>query len=140
MNETILLIEDDDIDVKAYKRVLKKQGKNYDLYIFSNGEEAIESLKGINGKEKIPYPKLVLLDLNTPKMNGIEFLKIIRNDADLRLLKVIVLTTSDNRNDIIRAYDYHVSGYIIKPLVTEELFEIFSTIHNYWQLGQYQEK
>lgn len=109
----ILLVEDDELDVISVERSLKKLDIEFELYTAYNGKEALrlltEPLKGIT-------PDVVLLDLNMPKMNGIEFLKIIRNQDTLKNLKVFIMTTSAEIIDRSITEQLGISGYIIKPL------------------------
>lgn len=91
-------------------------------------------LKGENGKEKIESPRFIILDINMPKMNGLEFLKEIRNDKELKSLSVVVLTTSDRDKDKMEAYDLNVAGYILKPMKIEDFINVASTINKYWTL------
>jgi CheY-like chemotaxis protein len=111
--KTILLIEDDELDVISVQRTLKKFYTSYDLHIAHNGKEALIMLtRSVNPI----YPDVVLLDLNMPRMNGIEFLKIIREDAMLKDLQVFVMTTSSETSDRTLTDQLGVAGYIIKPL------------------------
>lgn len=111
--KTILLIEDDELDVISVERTLKKFYTSYDLQVAHNGKEALAMLTRSEDPVK---PDVVLLDLNMPKMNGIEFLKAIRQDAELVNLPVFVMTTSSEPSDRTLTEQLGVSGYIIKPL------------------------
>jgi len=134
----ILLVEDDMVDVMNVKRAFKKNNINNALYVAENGVEALEMLHGENGKTKInPPPKIILLDLNMPKMGGIEFLKKIRTDEKLKNVSVFVMTTSNEDNDKVEAYRLNVAGYILKPLSMESFVNAVSTLHNYWMLCEY---
>jgi CheY-like chemotaxis protein len=114
MNEkTILLIEDDELDVISVQRTLKKFYTSYHLQVAHNGKEALSML---TRTESPVRPDVILLDLNMPKMNGIEFLKIIRQDPDLKDLQVFVMTTSAETSDRSLTEQLGVAGYIIKPL------------------------
>ena len=108
----ILLVEDDELDVISVKRSLKNLGNDYELHTAYNGIEALEL---ITGKTQL-QPDVILLDLNMPKMNGIEFLRAIRNDENLKQLKVFVMTTSTDSTDREETDALGISGYIIKPL------------------------
>lgn len=110
---TILLIEDDELDVISIQRSLKKIGEDYELFVAYNGKEALAMLK-----EHTPVvkPDVILLDLNMPKMNGIEFLKALRADNDLKEVKVFIMTTSNDNTDQAITHKLGISGYIIKPL------------------------
>ena len=111
--KSILLIEDDELDVISVKRTLSKLGFKYELFIAYNGKEALEFL---NAKPKAQLPEVILLDLNMPKMNGIEFLQAIRNQSRYNEIKVFVMTTSNEASDRSKAEDLGISGYIIKPM------------------------
>jgi CheY-like chemotaxis protein len=109
----ILLVEDDELDVISVKRSFRNLGDEYELHTAYNGIEALSLMNEIEPRLK---PDVILLDLNMPKMNGIEFLKIIRKDENLRQLKVFVMTTSADIRDREEAEALGISGYIIKPL------------------------
>jgi CheY-like chemotaxis protein len=107
----ILLVEDDDLDIISVQRSLKKLESEYELVTAYNGIEALDILK------RIPAPPdVILLDLNMPKMNGIEFLRILRSTESLKHIRVFVMTTSSESTDRVLAEDLGISGYIIKPL------------------------
>jgi CheY-like chemotaxis protein len=131
---SILHIEDDIVDTMVVERILKKKGLVSELFNAKNGVEALELLNGINGK-KIK-PEIILLDLNMPKMNGLEFLKELRADAELKDIKVFVLTTSDDENDKKSAYKYNVSGYIIKPINAIEFENLFDVLKDFWTISE----
>lgn len=127
----ILLVEDDQVDVMNVQRAFKKSRITNPLWVAENGIEALENLRG----GKIPLHRLlVLLDLNMPKMNGIEFLRQVRDDDDLRHLPVVVLTTSDDERDRIEAYHLNVAGYIVKPVTFMNFVEAMTTLNKYWML------
>lgn len=131
---TILLVEDDEVDVAHIKRCLHKLHIVNPLYVASDGLVALHMLKGTHGMNKIPAPALILLDINMPRMSGLEFLAEIRKDKQLHHLSIVVLTTSDEEKDIVKAYNFNVSGYILKPIEPENFFEILLTIEKYWKL------
>jgi CheY-like chemotaxis protein len=110
---SILLVEDDELDVISIERTLKKLDIDYDLFIAHNGKEALSLLNNV--KNSI-LPDVILLDLNMPKMNGIEFLKIIRGEEKFVNLKVFIMTTSSELADRTITEELGISGYIIKPL------------------------
>ncbi|REG91649.1 response regulator [Flavobacterium aquicola] len=110
---TILLIEDDALDIISVERSLKKLESEYELYTAFNG---IEALKILRDPHIGLIPDVILLDINMPRMNGIEFLKVIREDKDFKELKVFIMTTSSEVNDRSQAEKLGISGYIIKPL------------------------
>jgi CheY-like chemotaxis protein len=105
------------------------------LAVAGNGLEALNMLRGDEGYEKItPRPQIILLDLNMPKMNGLEFLKELRQDPQLRSISVFVMTTSNDDRDRIDAYDLNVAGYIIKPVSFEKFVNAVSILSSYWKL------
>ncbi len=113
MRKSILLIEDDELDVISVKRTLSKLSFPHELFIANNGKEAIDFLET---KTEAELPDVILLDLNMPKMNGIEFLQNIRRQVRYNDLKVFVMTTSNETSDRTRTQDLGISGYIIKPM------------------------
>lgn len=113
MKHIILLVEDDELDTISVQRSLKKLESEYELYTAYNGIEALDMLKN---EERAIVPDVILLDLNMPKMNGIEFLKTLRSDENLKNIKVFVMTTSSESTDRDRAEALGISGFIIKPL------------------------
>ncbi len=130
--KTILLVEDDEVDVMTTKRVLKDLQVKNRLDVAGNGKEALVFLKN----EKNKKPGIILLDLNMPRMNGIEFLQVIKNDKDLKLIPVIVLTTSREEQDRVETFSLGVAGYMIKPVDYEQFVETIKTIHLYWMRSE----
>jgi CheY-like chemotaxis protein len=128
----ILLVEDDHVDAMTVKRALKEIKVLNRLDIVCNGQEALDFLRD----EKNETPGIILLDLNMPKMNGIEFLKIIKHDNDLRKIPVIVLTTSKEEQDRIESFKLGVAGYMIKPIDYLQFVEVIKTINMYWTLSE----
>lgn len=132
----ILLVDDDEVDVMNVQRAFKKNNIINPLYVASNGLEALDLLRG-NDTEPIPGERrLVLLDLNMPRMNGLEFLREIRNDPNLHALTVIVLTTSDDERDKVEAYNLNVAGYILKPVTFSAFVEAMATLNKYWAINE----
>lgn len=113
---SIMLIEDDQMDVMNVQRELRKQHIEVPLVHARNGREALNMLRGENGETKMTRPSLVMLDINMPRLNGLELLKILRDDPEFHDLNVFIMTTSDLDTDRLGAKDLNVSGYIIKPL------------------------
>ena len=127
----ILLVEDDEVDVMNVKRAFEKNKILNPLYVASNGLEALTMLR----EGKVPQARrLVLLDLNMPGMGGIEFLRELRADPKLRLTPVVVLTTSGDEKDRIDAYDFHVAGYLRKPVEFPNFMELTAALNKYWTL------
>lgn len=131
----VLLIEDDEVDAMNIQRAFKKNNITDKLEVVSNGLDALSFLKQEVAVTSI-LPKLVLLDLNMPKMNGLEFLAEIRKDEDLRSLIVVVLTTSNDERDIKMAYRYNVAGYIVKPVDFNSLVQAVKILNGYLSLCQ----
>jgi CheY-like chemotaxis protein len=114
---TILVVEDDDVAAEAVVRSLSKAGLNFPTVWAEDGEQALNALRGRDPDRRIPRPRVTLLDLNMPRMNGFEFLEAIRSDPDLRDDVVFVLTTSDADTDRMRAYQSQIAGYMVKAAV-----------------------
>ncbi len=114
--KTILLIEDDYVDVESVKRSLKKINAPHILHVAHNGADALEMLTQTNNEANKMSPDVILLDINMPKMNGLEFLRIIRNYYSLKNIKIFIITTSEEEFDKIAADALGVDGYITKPL------------------------
>ena len=132
----ILLVEDDEVDVMNVKRAFKKNNITSPLYVAPNGLEALLILRG-EGKLHIPKERrLILLDLNMPKMNGIEFLRELRADPEIKHIPVVVLTTSNEDRDKVEAYNLNVAGYILKPVTFSNFIEVTATLDKYWNLSE----
>jgi CheY-like chemotaxis protein len=133
----ILLVEDDEVDVMNVQRALKKNNSTAALYRAGNGIEALAMLRNSN---QIPYRSnsklLILLDLNMPKMGGLEFLKELRADPALCKIPVVVLTTSMQSSEIAAAYEYNVAGYIIKPMTFSSFIETIDVLNRYWSMSE----
>ncbi len=130
-HKQILIVEDDLVDVMTIKRAFKQVGILNPLHIEPNGEEAIKYLDQVE-----TLPGLIILDLNMPKMNGIEFLKIVRSNPRLKNMPIVVLTTSKEQQDKLNTFDLNVSGYMIKPVDFNQFKDMIKTIHHYWELSE----
>jgi CheY-like chemotaxis protein len=128
----ILLVEDDSVDAMTVKRALKELNVTNPLVHQLNGEEALNYLRDENAHK----PCVILLDLNMPRMNGIEFLKIAKKDAEFRQIPVIVLTTSKDEQDKVESFQLSVAGYIIKPTDYKKFVEAMRTVDLYWTLSE----
>jgi len=136
---SILLVEDDDIDTENVVRAFKKNKLTNPLYCVENGEEALAFLRhegAYSEPQKSPRPGLILLDINMPIMNGLELLKIVKKDDDLKSIPVVVLTTSEVESDRIESFQLSVAGYIVKPVNFEAFVKAISTINVYWSLNK----
>lgn len=127
----ILLIEDDAIEVMKLERTLSKVETKHNIVKATNGEEALEIL---NSGQKLP--DIILLDLNMPRMSGIEFLEVVKDDIILQYLPTIILTTSENRADLLRCYQLGIAGYVIKPLKYEDYETKMKLLLQYWSMNQ----
>lgn len=130
-NLSFLFIEDDEIEVLKFKKSLKKLGFTHRILEAKNGEEALEILR-----EKQELPNVILLDLNMPKMNGLEFLKELKEDAHLRYIPAIIVTTSNNHQDMLESYKLGIAGYIIKPLRYEDYIKKIQRVVDYWMVNE----
>jgi CheY-like chemotaxis protein len=127
----ILLVEDDEVDVMNVQRSFKKNNISNPLYVAGNGVEALEMLRS----GKVPgQNRLILLDINMPKMNGIEFLRALRADPALRSSPVVVLTTSNDDKDRMETYQLNVAGYLLKPVTFNSFVELMLALNKYWML------
>ena len=131
---TVLLVDDDRADVKAVRRAFLSQKITNSIVVAANGFEALDSLRGTNGVEKLARPYVILLDLNMPQMDGMEFLREVRADPDLRSAIVFVLTTSDHERDRDEAFEQNVAGYILKSNVGVGFVDLMKMLDAYWTL------
>jgi CheY-like chemotaxis protein len=133
----ILLVEDDEVDVMNVQRALKKNNAASTLYRAANGIEALAMLRN---RGEIPHRNnsklLILLDLNMPKMGGLEFLQELRADPILCNLPVVMLTTSMQASEIAAAYEYNVAGYIVKPINFSSFVETMDVLNRYWSMSE----
>ncbi|MGB2232134.1 MAG: response regulator [Flavobacteriaceae bacterium] len=127
----VLLIEDDTIEVMKLNRTITKLKLNHKIVIANNGEEALKTLKVDNF-----LPDIILLDLNMPKMNGIEFLSILKSDENLRYIPAIILTTSKNQKDLLECYKIGIAGYVLKPLKYEDYILKIQNLLDYWSCNE----
>ncbi len=127
----ILLVDDDEVDVMTVRRAFQKANISNPVFVASNGVEALELLRS---GQIPPHRRLVLLDLNMPKMNGIELLREIRKDSDLKMITVVVLTTSNEDRDRVEAFELNVAGYLLKPVTFNTFAEVMTTMNKYWTL------
>ena len=127
-NKAILLVEDDQVDIMTIVRALKEIRVCNPVVSMENGEAALEWLARADGE----LPCIILLDLNMPIMNGIEFLRVVKQDERLRRIPVVVLTTSEEQEDKVRSFDLGVAGYMAKPVDYRRFVEILRSIDMYW--------
>lgn len=127
----ILLVEDNLIEIMKMKRTISLLKLNHTINEAKNGEDALEFLK-----DRSKIPDIILLDLNMPKINGIEFLKILKANDDLKHIPTIILTTSSNQKDILECYKTGMSGYVLKPLKYEDYVKKIETVLSYWSINE----
>ncbi len=133
----ILLVEDDDVDAEAIVRAFRKQKIANPVTIVPDGLEALAVLRGEGDRERLPRPYLILLDINMPRMNGIEFLQELRKDAELERSIVFMLTTSNREEDKLAAYDEQIAGYLVKARAGEEFADLISMLNSYWRVVEF---
>jgi CheY-like chemotaxis protein len=126
----ILLVEDDAVDVMNVRRAFAKNKLTNTIHEAKNGLEALEILR----RGTLPARHMVLLDLNMPKMNGIEFLRELRADPALKTTSVVVLTTSNEERDRVEAYELNVAGYLLKPVTFASFVDLMAVLNKYWTL------
>jgi len=131
-DKPILLVEDDHVDVMTVKRALKEIKVTNPVVTRENGEEALKYLHDAANDK----PCIILLDLNMPIMNGIEFLQVVKHDALLKRIPVVVLTTSEEQQDKINSFDLGVAGYMAKPVDYRQFVEVMRTLDAYWTISE----
>ncbi|ULH17151.1 response regulator (plasmid) [Deinococcus sp. KNUC1210] len=129
----ILLVEDEFADAALFEELLSEISPDITLHRVENGQQALDLLSHRAGGSRALRPHLIVLDLNMPVMNGIEFLREAKTRDDLRSIPVLVLTTSDSPDDVQRAYHDHASGYVVKPGTYDEYHQLLTTIESYWR-------
>lgn len=134
---TILVVEDDDLDFKAFQRALKNVRLANPVFRATDGIEALEMLRGENGRDKIDSPYMIMLDLSMPRMGGLEFLDEIRNDPELTGSIVFVLTSSASDYDVTEAYKRHIAGYITKGSPENGIEEAIKMIDHFWRVVEF---
>jgi len=127
----VLLIEDNLIEIMKMERTISLLDLNHTVNFANNGEEALDILEDKNN-----YPDLILLDLNMPKLSGIEFLTILKGNDNIKHIPTVILTTSDNKRDLEECYKIGVSGYILKPLKYEEYVHKIEKVLSYWSMSE----
>lgn len=126
----ILVVDDDEIDVMTVQRAFERNRITNPVHVAGNGLEALHKLRA----GEVGPRRLVLLDLNMPRMNGIEFLRAVRADPELHSTCVVVLTTSNEERDKVEAYRFNVAGYLVKPVTFASFCDLMATLNKYWTL------
>ncbi|MFD2551145.1 response regulator [Bizionia sediminis] len=127
----VLLVEDDAIEIMKFRRVLEKLGLDHDITQCADGECALKFLKDAQ-----VLPSIILLDLNMPRMDGLDFLKYLKDHSDYKYIPTVILTTSNNKKDMLRCYQLGIAGYILKPLKYEDYENRIAAFFQYWSLNQ----
>jgi len=133
----LLHVEDDDLCLMGLNRAFKAARISNPVSFAHDGMEALEMLRGTNGRQRLPRPYLILLDLNMPRMDGIEFLQELRKDEDLKRSIVFVMTTSAADADKAKAYDLGVAGYILKSNPANAFLEATALLDVYWRVVEF---
>ncbi len=128
----ILLIEDNQGDIILIKKAFAEAHIFNDLYICRDGQEGLDFLRQQVPFQQVPRPDLILLDINMPRLNGLELLQILKNDSALGSIPVVILTTSESEKDILKSYQLQVSSYIRKPVDYVEFHSAIQKIQDYW--------
>jgi CheY-like chemotaxis protein len=132
----VLVVEDNPDDVTIIKRAMRKSELKSELYFANDGEEALNFLFQEDKFEDSPRPDLILLDLNLPKIRGLEVLDRVKKDNRLRRIPVIVLTVSDAEEDMARAYDSGAASYMTKPVDSKDFEQLIKTVQDYWRIAK----
>ena len=128
----IMLVEDNPGDARLAVEALKDSKIHNNLYHVKDGVEAIDFLRQRGEYAGVPVPDLILLDLNLPRKDGREVLEEIKEDDELKLVPVVVLTTSEAERDLVRSYDLHANAYVVKPLDLDRFIEVVQAIEDFW--------
>jgi CheY-like chemotaxis protein len=128
----VLMVEDNPGDVRLTAEAWKGSIVPIHLSVARNGEEGLAFLRRQGEHQDAPRPDLVLLDLNLPRMDGRELLAAIKQDGDLRRVPIVVLTTSNAEEDLLRCYDLHANCYIVKPVSLDRLFLVLQSVRDFW--------
>ena len=130
----ILVVEDNDDDINVLKRAIRDSDVRCELYFARDGEEALDALAQRGEFEAMPSPDLILMNLNLPKIDGLEVLSKAKEDERVRRIPVVILTVSEREEDMVKAYDCGAASYMVTPMDPEEFKRLAETISSYWQL------
>ncbi|MGB2982278.1 MAG: response regulator [Candidatus Bipolaricaulia bacterium] len=132
----VLVVEDNANDVTIIKRAMRKSDVKCELHFARDGEEALDALHQKGDFVDTPRPDLILLDINLPKINGLEVLERVKADERLRRIPVIVLTISEREEDMVKAYDSGAASYMTKPVDSKDFERLIQTVQDYWRIAQ----
>jgi CheY-like chemotaxis protein len=133
--QPLLVVEDSDEDYACFERIIRKFSLFQSIYRCTNGDDALDFLRqsgNYSDRTKAPRPAMVLLDLNLPGTDGREVLEEVKQDAQLKMIPVVIFTTSDNPRDVDTCYRCGANGYVVKPVDAHQLTKIIQVIANYW--------
>ncbi|MEO0293164.1 MAG: response regulator [candidate division WOR-3 bacterium] len=130
--QAILLVEDDEVDIKSVERAFSDLRITNPLIVTHDGKEALNYLNN----EKNKRPGLILLDIKMPRMNGIEFLRIVKRKDKLKIIPIVILTTSKEEKDKMESFNLGIAGYMMKPVNYKDFVEVIRTIKMYWTLSE----
>ena len=134
----ILLVEDDEFDVNSIRGAFSENQLTNPIAVAKDGIDALEKLRGTNGQTRLnPFPRVIMLDINMPRMNGIEFLRELRADPLFHNLLVFMFASTDYEKDIISSYNLNISGYIKKPLNFDNLTKTIFELNSFWSQLQF---
>lgn len=128
----IMLVEDSAADVALAKEIFKEGGLSFDLQVAGDGVEALEMLRKEGEHADLPLPDFILLDLNMPRMDGREFLSVVKADAKLKRIPVLIMSTSDSPRDVLTCYELQANAYIAKPLDIDDFISLVESIRDFW--------
>ncbi len=128
----IMLVEDSAADVALAKEIFKEGGLSFDLQVAGDGVEALEMLRKEGEHADLPLPDFILLDLNMPRMDGREFLSIVKTDPKLKRIPVLIMSTSDSPRDVLTCYELQANAYIAKPLDIDDFITLVESIRDFW--------
>jgi two-component system, chemotaxis family, response regulator Rcp1 len=132
MHKEVLLVEDSPGDVRLTQEAFRNANKSIHLHVASDGVEAMAFLRHEGAHKQAPRPDLILLDLNLPKMDGREVLAHIKEDASLKMIPTVILTTSDAEADIVKSYQLQANCYLSKPVQLESFESLVKSINDFW--------
>lgn len=132
-----LVVEDNELDVEKITRGFKRLKVPNPVVTAADGYAALDILRGTGGKARLNPPYIIFLDLNMPRMNGLEFLEALRSDSTIASAPVFVLTTSNRQTDVTAAYRFNVCGYIVKPVAMSAMSDALATLKAYWNLSEF---
>jgi len=128
----IILVEDNESDAEVARRAIKRSSPTRTLVVIGDGLSAAEMLLGTEGQPPCPRPRLIMIDINLPGLDGIELLTRIRIHPDLRSVAVVIVSSSSEERDIRKAYDRGCNSYVTKPIDIRELQSLYASVVNYW--------